>query len=61
MIKFSDVLGAGEETRTFGTKLSTLIKDKQLLMVSEKVLGHLFNEMGFKKTTTTKKTEMAFF
>lgn len=37
VIKFSDVVGAGEETRTFRTKLSTLIKDRQLLMVSEKV------------------------
>lgn len=35
----------------------TLIKDRQVLMVLEKVLGHLFNEVGFFK----KKTEMAFF
>lgn len=56
MINFSDVVGAGEETRTFGTKLSTLIKDRQVLMVLEKVLGHLFNGVGF-----SKENEMAFF
>lgn len=46
MIKFGIVVGSGKETTCFGTKLPTLIKDRQVLMALGNDLGQLLKRWG---------------